>query len=48
VTTGSLATKFVKARHKGIAHHEMQQSAKRSPQRFDLGSSEIGWDGFRA
>ena len=48
VTTGSQANKFVRARHKGIAHHEMQHSAKRSPRRFDVGSTEIGWDGFRA
>jgi len=47
VTASSQAKKFVKARHKGVAHHEMQRFAKGSPQRFELRSAEIGWDGFR-
>jgi hypothetical protein len=41
-TTGPQANKFARARHKGIAHHEMQRSTKRSPRRFDVGSTEIG------
>ncbi len=47
VTVGPQPNKFVAARHKGIAHHEMQRFAKGSPKRFDLRSTEIGWDGLR-
>ena len=47
VTTGTPANKFVKARNKGIAHHEMQRFARGIPRRFDLRSTEIGWKGLR-
>ena len=47
VTAGAQAKNFKKARHKGVAHHEMRRVAKGSLQRFDLRSVEIGWDGFR-
>jgi hypothetical protein len=47
VTVGPQPNKFVKARHKGIAHHEMQRFAGGSPRRFDLRSTEIGWEDLR-
>lgn len=47
VTTGPQANNFVRARHKGVAHHEMQRFAGASPQRFDLRSADINWEGLR-
>ena len=46
VTTGSQANNFIRARNKGVAHHEMQRFAGSSPQRFDLRSAEISWEGL--
>jgi hypothetical protein len=47
VTSGPRANQFVLARHKGIAHHEMQRFTSGGPKRFDLRSTEISWEGLR-
>ena len=47
VTAGPLAQKFVTARNKGVAHHEMRNPAGATPRRFDLRNSKIGWEGLR-
>ncbi len=46
-TTGSMAGEFVRARNKGVAHHEMQRLAESPPRRFDLRTTEISWEGLR-
>jgi hypothetical protein len=48
VTGSPAAARFTAARHKGIAHHEMQRRPMGSPKRFDVASTEIGWEGLRA